>query len=279
VILLLLWTDGIPRRDWLRLLAPAVATTIAVFLYRWSVLRGIGGYEISGGNPLFFSVNPVQTGKALLLRLPAVFVFPINWTHQPEWWLTVSMTFALVAFGAVASARARARELGFALGFVVVTALPAHPFLLVGLDLEKSRVLYLPSAGFALLVAVAVASLDARKAVAAGCAIVIFQVAALEHNLMIWRSTANQVENTCGRMAQVADAFPEPLVISDIPRTIDGVYFLQNGLHSCVEWAAGKPLPQLAIQGEPIVKQIQRGRSLRWNVDARNFRVEQFERK
>ena len=117
------------------------------------------------------------------------------------------------------------------------------------------------------------------RTAAAGCAVVIFQVTALEHNLMIWRATATKVESTCGNMAQVAEASPEPLVISDVPRTIDGGYFLQNGLHSCVEWAAGKPLPQLAIEGEPIVKQIQRGRNLRWNADAGNFSVEPFERK
>ena len=38
------------------------------------------------------------------------------------------------------------------LGFTLLTALPALPQLLIGADLQKSRLLYLPSIGLALLV-------------------------------------------------------------------------------------------------------------------------------
>ena len=53
------------------------------------------------------------------------------------------------------------REVWFALGLIVATAIPVHFFLIIGPDLAKSLVLYLPSVRYALL-------------------------AALEHNRLAW---------------------------------------------------------------------------------------------
>src|SRR4029079_16711137 len=95
------------RRAW-----PPFPITALVFLYRWTVLQGIGGYDLPGtGAPLFYAVHPLQTAKALI-RLPALFFFPINWSRQPEWWLIVTMIAAIAAFVTVS----RRSNFAFALG-------------------------------------------------------------------------------------------------------------------------------------------------------------------
>jgi hypothetical protein len=263
VFLLIVWLDG--KRPFFGLLAPPVALTGLVFLYRWWLLQGIGGYRMPGsGTPFFYSVNLFRSGKGFLLRLPAILVFPINWTQPPEWWLAACMIAALLAFGVFASARLRRKEVWFALGFMLAAAVPVHQFLLIGQDLEKSRVLYLPSAGFALLIAAGLSSLP-RMAGAIACVVIAAQVAALEHNLMIWRGVARLEERTCESVAQTA---PSP-VISDVPNVVDGVYFLHTGLRPCVEWAAGRPLPELfpKLTGTEYPP----GPALVWNDEQRRF--------
>lgn len=244
------WLDGrtVARGvlGFLRLAAPSFVLAGAVFLYRWSVLQGIGGYLMPGtGASFFLTVSPFRTTKALLLRLPAILFFPINWTRPPEWWLTGSLIAALAAIGVFASARLRGRELWFGLGFTLTTAALVHQFLLIGPDLEKARVLYLPCAGFALLLAAGLESRPPRVAATVACALMTFQVGALEHNLRIWRSVVVLEERTCASVVRSVASMPQLLAISDVPNVVDGVYFLHTGLRQCVEWSAGRPVPEL----------------------------------
>jgi hypothetical protein len=263
LFLLIVWIDG--RRPFLRHLAPSFVLTGLVFLYRWWLLQGIGGYRMPGsGTPFFYSVSLFRSGKGFLLRLPAILAFPVNWTRLPEWWLAVCMIAAMLAFGVFASARLRRKEVWFALGFMLAAAVPVHQFLLIGQDLEKSRVLYLPSAGFALLLAAGLGRLQPRTAAAVACVVIAAQVAALEHNLMIWRRVARLEEHTCESVAQAA---PQARVISDVPNVVDGVYFLHTGLRPCVEWAAGRPLPEVFPKLTPDLA----GPGLVWNDEQRAF--------
>jgi hypothetical protein len=273
-VVLTLWLDGVRGKEWLRLSAPPLVMTLAVFLYRWSILGDIGGYRMAGtGKPSFYAVDLFRTGKAFLMRLPAVLAFPINWAREPEWWLSACLFAAMAGLGIAASARPRRKALWFAMGFLTVSAIPVHLFLLIGSDLEKSRVLYLPSVGFALLVAAALEALRLRIALAAACAILALQTAALEHNLRIWRGVAQLAENTCLAIARQADATPGAVIVSDPPNDIDGVYFLHLGLRPCIERAAGKRLENLVLTGEPAPAGVQPGRSLWWNGDRRTFEI------
>jgi hypothetical protein len=279
VVGLMLWIDGVRGRKFLRALWPSVAITTVVFAYRWMVLQGIGGYRMVGtGKPFFYSVSPFRTGKALLLRLPAILVFPINWTRQPEWWLTIALIAGIVALALVAGAKLGRKELWFALGFMLAAAVPVHQFLLIGPDLEKSRVLYLPSVGFALLLAAGFATMRASVAAVAACSILAFQTAALEHNLAIWRNVAMLVERTCAGVARAAASDPRPLATSDVPNDIDGVYFLHTGFRPCVEWAAGKPLPGLSPQMEFEGGPVSKGPKLLWSNAQRAFITDSGER-
>ncbi len=269
----LLGVDRVPWKRSARLLAPAAALTLGVFAYRWRLLGGIGGYRTAEtGLPFFYSVSPFRTAKALLLRLPAILNFPVNWTRQPEWWLAAAFVAALIATGILACARPNRRELWFALGLLLSSAIPVHQFLLIDANLEKSRVVYLPSAGFCLLFAVVLSALDRRLAIAAASAILVFQTAALEHNLRIYGQVAALAERDCAAAAANLRASPGPALVSDVPNYIDGVYFLHTGLRQCIEWAYGGHPDHLylAIEPEPAPPDARRlvwdekTRALRW---------------
>jgi hypothetical protein len=258
----LLWIDGVRGRRLARLLATPVILTLIVFLYRWHLLGGIGGYRLAGTEkPFFFSFDLIRVVRAFVLRLPAVLTFPLNWTREPGVVLVLLILAAIVAMALVAAAHADRRKLWFGLAFTLAAAIPVYIFLLIGPDLEKSRVLYLPSVGFVLILAAAFEAMRRRSAVLAACALIAFQTAALEHNLLIWQGVANLAERTCASVASAASA--GPLTISDVPNTIDGVYFLHTGLRHCVEWSAGKPLPELRISDESP--------DLQWDAARREF--------
>jgi hypothetical protein len=248
ILVLLLYIDRVPRARWLRLAGPSVTLTAAVFLYRWSVLGGIGGYRNAGTNqPYIFTFDLLRTTKALTARLAAVLDFPINWTHPLEWWLILTLIAALVAWAVLFTATADRKKLLFALGFILLAALPVHEFLLIDSNLEKSRVLYLPSVGYALLFAAALEAVKPRIAIAAACTVLAFQTAALEHNLKVWSAVSRLAQQTCSAIARI----PGPAALSDISNTIDGVYFLHTGLRGCIEQSAGHPRPDLYLATEP----------------------------
>lgn len=230
----MLWVDGAPLRRWPRLAAPSWLLTAAVFAYRWHLVGGIGGYrDVGTGRAYILTFDFLRTGKALTARLAAAMDFPLNWSHRLEWWAVAALLIALIAGSLLFAARANRRQLWFGLGFLLVAALPVHEFLLIDGNLEKSRVLYLPSVGLALMFAAALEGLNPRVAAAAGCAVLMFQIAALEHNLRIWDDVSHLAERTCAQLAASKGPLP------DAANTIDGVYFLHTGLRGCVE-AAGK---------------------------------------
>ncbi len=234
ILLLLLCIDRVPRKQWPRLALPPFLLTAAVFLYRWRLVGGIGGYRNIGSNqPYIFTFDFFRTTKSLTARLAAALDFPINWSHPLEWWLIAMLLAAMAAGAVLAATTVDRRKLAFAVGFLLLAALPVHEFLGIGPDLEKSRVLYLPSVGFALIFAASLEAVRPRIAIGAACAILTFQLAALEHNLKIWDGVAHLAERTCQDLARTS-----PAVLPDVPNSVDGVYFLHTGLRSCVELAA-----------------------------------------
>jgi hypothetical protein len=279
-------------RDSLVQAAPPLAITALVFLYRWYLLAGIGGYRDAGsGASFFYKLSPIRTTKGLLARSAAVTIFPMNWSAVDEWWLIAALLIGVAVMAAVAiweplRGRIARTELWFGMGFFLIAALPVHLFLLIDADLEKSRVLYLPIVGAALMVGVLLDALKPAWAIGLAGALLVFQTAALEHNLTIWRSVAELVENTCSNAAATLEndvlAAPGPVRMTGIPNVVDGVYFLHTGFRRCVEQAAGREsLPQLrtdtdlltapegpeAVPGESV-------RSYRWNGKLRRLVAE-----
>jgi hypothetical protein len=129
---------------------------VALFAYRWILFGGIGGYrDVQTGEPQALTLGVGHTLKALVLRTWAVLWFPINWSREPNKVLTVLVVAYVLSLVFLAVVRMHRRELLFALGFVLVSVLPPLHLLLIGPDLGKSRLLYLPSVGFCLMLSLA----------------------------------------------------------------------------------------------------------------------------
>jgi len=197
----------------------------ALFAYRWNLLGGIGGYG---------PISLLPSLKALTFRMWAILFFPINWTLPAGRWLTA----LAIVYGAVLArlfmARAELWRLIFAVGFVLLTAAPAVSQLLIGPDLEKARVLYLPSAGFCLLAATLLEPLRFSSRAVLAAMLLVFQGTVLWHNLVGWQRASEVVQSACDAAAQCSFASGARPAVTGLPRTLNGVYTFANGFSECV---------------------------------------------
>jgi hypothetical protein len=211
---------GRKRRAWAVLLGFFVLSGI-LFTCRWHLLGGIGGYG---------SISLAGSAKALLFRMWAILFFPVNWTLPHGGWLIAIAALYAPALAMLFSARADAKRILFALGFIAATAAPAVSLLLIGPDLEKARVLYLPAVGFCLLLATLAERLGPPARAASVAIVLLFHAAVLWHNLTGWRRASEIAQSACETAARCAT----PL-ITGLPRTWNGVYLFANGFPECVE--------------------------------------------
>jgi hypothetical protein len=233
--LLALWLlafRGQWTRDRIRDTLPFFAIMAATFVYRWSLLGGIGGYvDRATGRPQILNIHVLALVKALSLRLWGILYFPINWSEQPEPWLAAALgAAALALLGLVLIGRTGSRTAGFAVAFTMIAALPVAHMLLIGADLRGAAHVYLPSIGFCLLLGLAIDSIRAvalRGAI--GAALLVFQGAALHHNNLIWSRTAQLADRECRMIAREAVS-----VVRAPPRILNGIAFFANGLPECV---------------------------------------------
>jgi hypothetical protein len=174
--------------------------------------------------------------------------------------LTVAYVAALIWFAAKSRNR---RSILFAAGFVLLSALPPLEQLLIGPDLQKSRELYLPLVGFCLLLARAVQGLPARAGMIVSAAIIAFNLAALEHNVRIWRDVGATARRTCA--AAVACSRSGTVRVRGLPGSLDGVYFLGVGFPECIGIAAQSAPP--AVEVLPASDSAE----LSWNPDKREL--------
>ncbi len=63
----------------------------------------------------------------------------------------------------------------------------------------------------------------------------VFHLACLEHNLSIWHRVGSLAERTCSQIVNQIPASTTKVVIRNLPGSIDGVYFLRNGLKGCLD--------------------------------------------
>lgn len=221
-------------REHARALAGFFAVSAAVFAYRYVLLGSIGGYRdpATGGLDV---LRPNFLGylKGFGLRLWSVFYFPVNWSRPPEPWLVSAFLVCLLALSWIAvRGQAPRHTLLLSLAFTILALLPMSHLLLVDAGLSGAGRFYLPLAGFAMLLAVAIRSVRGREQVLVGTVLLVFQLAALRHNLSIWGTVAALADRTCAQIAESGAAPP----ISSVPAQVDGVPFLRNGLPACVEF-------------------------------------------
>jgi hypothetical protein len=203
--------------------APVFGTAAGALVYRLWLLHGIGGYrDPVSGSAVVFHPSLLPTLNAMFLRFWAALLFPLNWTGELSKLTGVFLVAAIAALIYVARRGTERRKAAFGIVVAVVCALPVNQFLSIGMDLEKSRVLYFSSVGLALSLAAIFEQMDSKMAL---CAVTLvgFQWMALQNNLGHWRRVGELAGRTCAAQTTV----PQPNVV-------EGVYFLRMGLPECV---------------------------------------------
>jgi hypothetical protein len=216
-----------------RAIAASGLLTLITFACRWAVVGGMGGYVDDQGRTTISTFNGPLALKALLFRMGAVLLVPINWTDPPELALRITLTLSLVAMLALAIRTRLDRLVLLGIAFTLVAALPVYHLLLIGPDLEKSRVVYLGSVGFALFLAAVTRNAPRGLGFAAAVAILAFHAAALRHNLATWDRVARIHLTACDYLGSEAETRGS-IVVAGAPNTWDGVYMLKTGLPDCI---------------------------------------------
>lgn len=232
------------RRNLLRASAGIFAACGIIFVYRWWVLKGVGGYRSTGGESALAHFNLIRTVKPPLFRQWALLFFPINWSSALGGWTDAAvLLFLVVMAGFLIWSKPSVRHLSAAILFLFFAEVPVHHLLLMTADLAGSRVLYLPVLAIALfwgLVIQGCAETAAQVALSTG--LLIFQFAALTHNLLTWREAAFLAQRTCRDAAIQIGSDHGTVIIRGLPTTWHGVFFLRNGFPECVQMNSQRPL-------------------------------------
>jgi hypothetical protein len=211
--------------------------------YRWFLFGGWGGYkQIVSGQIESLSIQPLPLAKALFWRMWAVLYFPINWSRNPG--LVLGSAALLYGFCLLRLAAGRSTRSGvvFGLGTTLALALPAAQVLLIGQDLQKSRLLYLPSIGFCVFLASLVSRFGVWEGRVVGAGVILFNLLALNHNLVLWNHAAVRAKAACEATVRCARN-REGAVALGLPDSLWGVYFFRNGFEECVEIEShGRPV-------------------------------------
>ena len=264
--LLLLWFARETWQECLRRTAPWFAIASVVFLYRLALLGEIGGYHnLGNGRPTIFNLKLTTTLKGFFVRSWASILVPVNWSYSIGFALAFLLAAAVIALAWLAWKGGDRRLLITGVAFFCLAALPVHQFLSIGDDLEKSRVLYLPSVGVAILFAGLIGvRLSPGRALAAIAALA-FQFAALQHNLQVWRSVGVLASRTCSQVVAEVDRSSQHVSVPGLPNIVDGVYFLKTGFPACVWLERPDEAGQAGIATTPG------GLNLRWDEASRSL--------
>lgn len=237
LVLYVAWKGDWKTRRAVLALLPFLAAAAVFLVWRWILFGGVGGYLNSAGQPEVLSLGIASSLKALSFRLWALLFFPVNWNKGPGVLLGVTMILYLAALLWLWRGLVRRRTLFLAIGFLALLALPPLSQLLIGADLQKSRILYLPSVGFCLLLATAIEQQKAKWAVS--IAVLVFNLAALFHNLTAWDHASKKAQAACSAAARCAQSRDGRIVVLGLPHSLQGVYFFANGFPECVEMQSG----------------------------------------
>ena len=112
---------------------------------------------------------------------------------------------------------------------ILIACIPPLSLLSGSPTLAGSRVLYLPSVWFAILLALAIDGLSGRVRYAVAAVALLFQFAALQHNLDFWEAASARVRAECATGAPA------------LPDWMDGVPTYANGKQECIDITRTRP--------------------------------------
>jgi len=222
---------ALAKRRPLKWTAPYFALAAILFAYRWTLFGGIGGYlNPATGRPAALSLGFGSTLKAVAVRLWTSLYFPLNWSTDASLPLALLAVAYMAALIWLALRSRPARMVWFAAAAILSCTIPVLSLLAGSPALAGSRVLYLPSVWFSILVALALdgTSRYGRVRYAVAAVVLVFHFAALQHNLGFWEAASAQVKAAC------------ETGVPELPNSINGVPALANGKPECVEIAHNK---------------------------------------
>ncbi len=234
LLLLSLEYFAMPRREIRSAIRPLLGFTLlaaATFAYRWIALGGIGGYEDRNGAAAAYNLG-FKTIEGLFLRAPSQLSLGVNWLTPDAAWAAVaaSLTAAVMIVLALFYERSRLNKgvIRFCLAWILIGYLPAHFLLLIGPGLTNSRVLYLSSAGFAILLAVMLSGVErAATRRALKLALILLLSLGLAHNVAAWRRVGDLSREL---LVELKRLVPDPppravFVFRNTPRDIEGIFY------------------------------------------------------
>jgi hypothetical protein len=222
---------------------------VALFVYRWWALGGIGGYADATGDASVLHFNVLHTLDALFVREWAILFFPFNWSAPVSPLLRGALAvtpFLLAAFAW--KAKLPRRPFIGCLLFVIAAGLPVQHLLLLSPGLSGSRALYLGSVGLAVLWALVLDSMPRKTGLVAACLLLAMEFSILEHNLIPWRDAAYLARSICMDFGRIAASTPGPILVRDLPSERMGAVFLKNGFPQCVEMNSGVPADRIQVR-------------------------------
>ncbi len=240
------------------------AVAAALFTYRWSLLGGVGGYVDAGGKPQALHFSLGRAINVLFLRLWTALYFPINWSVRPGVLLVVLLAMYIGALLWLMRSQPSLRDIWLGIGLVLATTLIPLHLLFLDKDLLRARMIYLASAGFSILLGVALAGLRPKARGICAAVILLFNYAALTHNLGIWQRVSQQAQEACEDAAHFAGVSANRMLVQQLPESLDGVFLFGNGFPECLEAAAGRKIEVDLDRGKappPSGGQV----VLRWN--------------
>jgi hypothetical protein len=248
------------------LLAANGAVAGGIFVWRWWVLKGIGGYmDLNTRAPTVLEFHGLTLVKTFLARIWGVLWIPANWSTPLEWWMALGLAAGVAGSLALLKARPPRWRFALSLACVAIACVPVHHMLLIGPSLERSRYLSYATVPFILALALAYSALPLRIGVAAMTLLLGFHAAALRHNLKIWRSVASERYEMCRNVAARARTTSTPIAITGLPLIVDGVYW-SNGLGECL-WLEFDIPPGKVLVNDPAPRDAL---ILRWDPHQRS---------
>jgi len=249
LLVLAAFLEGESLRKRIGAIAAFSLVAAGLFVQRWLLLGGIGGYrQVDTGQALAMTFSVPVALKVLLLRMWAALFFPINWSVKPGAAFALLTAPYVVSLVWLALRRVDRRRLTFALGFLMVSALPPLQLMLIGSDLEKSRFLYLPSVGFCLLLALAAERLPGSARWMFPGVILAFNLCALEHDLNAWEYASAKAESACAAAVKCIGSSTGKIVVTGLPPLLRGVYFFGNGFQACIDMRRADASIQVEIR-------------------------------
>ncbi len=234
LLLLSLEYFAMPKREIRSAILPLLGFTLlaaATFGYRWFALGGIGGYADRNGTSAAYNLG-FKTIEGLFLRAPSQLLLGFNWRTPNIVPAVVCASLAAAVMIVLAffyrPSQSNKGVIRFCLAWMLIGYLPAHFLILIGPGLTNSRILYLSSAGLAVLLALLLSGIErAAMRKALKLALILLLSLGLSHNVAAWRRVGDLSRDL---LTELKTLVPDPpphavFVFRQMPRDIEGIFY------------------------------------------------------